>query len=65
MTAILSLLAFIETPIGQSLLKVVPTLVEDVIGIWHKNGIVTSQDIVEYIASQKSFDELVPKRPVP
>jgi hypothetical protein len=63
MTLIMSLLAFVNTPLGQALVKVVPTLVEDVIGIWHKSGVVTDKDIVDYIASQKSFDDLVPKRP--
>jgi len=62
MTAIAGLLAFIETPVGQALIALVPTLVTDVIGIWHKNGTITSEDIAAYIASQKSFDSLVPKK---
>lgn len=63
MSALLSLISFIETPLGQAIISVVPTLVEDVIAIWHKDGTITSEDIVNYIASQKSFDSLVPKRP--
>jgi hypothetical protein len=62
LTAIISLISFIETPLGQALISVVPTLVEDVISIWHKNGVITSQDITDYIASQKSFESLVPRR---
>jgi hypothetical protein len=62
MTAILGLLAFLDTPLGKALVKVVPTLVEDVIGIWHKDGTVTDADLVAYVASQKSFDVLVPKK---
>jgi hypothetical protein len=61
-SAILSLVAFIETPVGQALVAVVPTLIQDVIGIWHKDGTITSADIVAYIAAQKSFDSLVPKK---
>lgn len=60
---IANLLAFVATPVGQALLNVVPTLIEDVIAIWHKSGVITSQDIVSYIASQQSFDALVPKKP--
>jgi hypothetical protein len=48
--------------VGQALVALVPTLIEDVIGIWHKDGTVTDQDIIAYIASQKSFDSLVPKK---
>jgi hypothetical protein len=59
---IAGLLAFIATPLGQALLLEVPTLVEDVISIWVKQGTVTPADITAYIASQKSFDELVPKK---
>jgi hypothetical protein len=59
---IASLLAFIESPLGQALVKIVPTLVEDVIGIWVKNGTVSAADITAYIASQKSFDVLVPPK---
>jgi hypothetical protein len=62
MTAIAGLLAFVATPVGQALVALVPTLIEDVIGIWHKDGTVTDQDIIAYIASQKSFDSLVPKK---
>lgn len=62
MTALLSLVAFLETPIGQALVSIVPTLVQDIIAIWHKDGTITSQDITDYIASQKSFESLVPKR---
>lgn len=62
MTQLLSLVAFLETPLGQALVSVVPTLLQDVIGIWHKNGTVSTQDIVDYVSSQKSFDALVPQR---
>jgi hypothetical protein len=58
-------LSFISTPLGQALVKAVPTLISDVIGIWHKSGTITSDDIVNYVASQKSFEALVPKRTQP
>lgn len=62
MSALASLFAFLQTPLGQTIITVVPTLVQDVIAIWHKDGTITSQDIVDYIAAQKSFESLVPKR---
>jgi hypothetical protein len=55
-------IAFMTSATGQALLAVVPTLFEDVIAIWHKNGTITSSDIVTYVAAQKSFDSLVPKK---
>lgn len=62
MNLLLALVAFLETPVGKAIIAVVPTLIEDVIAIWHKDGTITSDDIVNYIASQKSFDSLVPPR---
>lgn len=62
MTALAALLAFIETPAGGAILAEVPTLITDVIGIWHKSGLLTTQMIADYLASQQAFDALVPKK---
>lgn len=63
MTLIASLVAFLGTPAGVALVAAIPTLAGDIISIWHKSGAVTTQDIADYIASGKSFDALVPKKP--
>ncbi len=63
MQALLALGAFIETPLGKAILSAIPTLVNDVVTIWHQNGTVTTQNVADYLASQQAFDVLVPKRP--
>ena len=62
MQLLLALGAFIETPVGQAVLAAIPTLVTDVIGIWHKTGVLTTQEVADYLASQQAFDALVPKK---
>ena len=62
MEALLALGAFMETPLGKAIISAIPTLVEDIVKIWHQNGTVSTQEIATYLASQKSFDSLVPKR---
>lgn len=65
MQLLLTLGAFIETPLGQAIILAIPTFVQDVIGIWHKEGKITTVEIAEYLADQKTFDELVPKKVTP
>lgn len=62
MTLLASLMAFIETPVGSALLAEVPTLIQDVIGIWHKNGVLTTQMVADYLATAPTFDQLSPKK---
>ena len=62
MTALAALVAFISTPAGSAILLEIPTLVKDVIGIWHQNGTLTTKMIADYLASQQAFDTLVPLR---
>lgn len=62
MTALLALGAFLDTPLGKAIIAAIPTLVQDVVTIWHQNGTVTTQEVAAYLASQQAFDQLVPKR---
>jgi hypothetical protein len=63
MNALLALIAFIETPTGSALLAKIPTLVTDVIGIWQKSGVLTTQMVADYLASAPAFATLCPQRP--
>lgn len=63
MTALAALMAFVESPVGAAIVAEVPTLVTDVIGIWHKSGVLTTQMVADYLASAQAFDVLVPKKP--
>ena len=65
MQALLALGAFIETPLGQAIVAAIPTLVGDIVKIWHQNGTVSTQEIATYLASQAAFDTLVPKKVTP
>ena len=62
MQLLLALGAFVETPVGQAVLSAIPTLVSDVVSIWHKSGVLTAQEVADYLATQKAFDQLVPKK---
>lgn len=62
MTALAALVAFISTPAGSAILAEIPTLVTDIIGIWHKSGVLTAQMVADYLASAEAFDVLVPKK---
>jgi hypothetical protein len=59
---ILTLLAFIDTPLGKAIIAVIPTFVNDVVAIWHQNGTIKTQDVADYLASQKAFDTLCPPK---
>lgn len=63
MQLLLALGAFIETPVGRAVLAAIPSLVQDVVSIWHKSGILATQEVADYLASQQAFDKLVPKKP--
>lgn len=60
--AIIALLAFVETPLGKAILAAIPTLVNDVITIWHQNGTLKTSDVAAYLASQQAFDTLCPPK---
>lgn len=55
-------IAFLASPLGISLVTSAPQLVAELIGIWHKEGKITTQEIADYIASQIPGDVLVPKK---
>jgi hypothetical protein len=63
MNVIAALVAFIESPAGAAVIAVMPNLVNDVISIWHTQGVLTPQAIADYLKSQQAFDTLVPKKP--
>ena len=63
MQILLALAAFIETPAGAAAVAAIPTLAGDIISIWHKSGVLTTQMIADYLATQQAFDTLVPKKP--
>ena len=62
-TALAALVAFVESPVGVAFIAKVPTLVQDIIGIWHSNGTLPSaQVIADYLASAQAFNTLVPPK---
>ena len=62
MNLLATLFAFVQTPVGSALLAEIPTLVTDVIGIWHKSGALTTQMVADYLASAPAFNTLVPQK---
>jgi hypothetical protein len=65
MNVLASLVAFIQTPVGSALLMQIPTLVTDIVGIWHKNGTINANDVAAYLSTQQAFDVLCPPKPAP
>lgn len=55
-----ALLAFLTSPLGAILIKEVPELVGQIIKIAHDTGHTSPQEWVDYIASQKSWDQIQP-----
>lgn len=45
-------MAFLATPLGLSLAAEVPDLIGKIIGIWVKKGLVTPEEIADYVSAQ-------------
>jgi hypothetical protein len=59
-----ALLAFVATPAGEAAVAAIPGLVGQLFTIGAQKGLITAQDIADYLASQQAFDTLVPKKVV-
>ena len=56
------IIAFLSSPLGAILIKEVPELVGQIIKIAHEKGLVKPEEWVEYIASQKSWEQVAPAK---
>jgi hypothetical protein len=63
MTFLASLLAFVQTPVGQAAVAAIPGLVQQLFTIGMQKGLVSAKDIADYLATQQAFDTLCPQKP--
>lgn len=54
------LIAFLTSPLGALLIKEVPELVAQIIKVAHDTGAVKPQEWLDYINSQKTWDQVPP-----
>ena len=47
-----ALLAFFSSPLGAALVTEVPGLVAQIVAIWAKKGLVTPEEIADFISAQ-------------
>lgn len=53
-------IAFLTSPLGVALINAAPKLIAELISIAHEKGLVKPEEILTYIETQKTWDQIPP-----